>query len=298
MSGVMLVDKPAGLTSHDVVARVRRASEEGRVGHAGTLDPMATGLLVVLVGSATRLTPYLTSAEKAYRARVVFGSETDTDDAEGEVVARADVPSELADPVYAASVVARLVGAHQQVPPAYSAIKKDGVVSYRAARSGAEVVLEPRSIEITASTLIGVEAGPPVAWDIDLTVSKGTYIRAVARDLGRECGTMAHLGALRRLSSGHLSVDSSIRVESLASAHDVAHAFIDPVAALGLPRIVVDASDVADGKAVHGDVVAEVPEDGLVSITDGERLVSLYRRRGDKLVAEVVLAGGVSGVES
>lgn len=297
LSGIMLVDKPAGLTSHDVVARVRRVSGEGRVGHAGTLDPMATGLLVMLVGSATRLTPYLTSAEKSYRARVVFGSETDTDDAEGQVVTSADVPGALTDHAYAESVVAGLVGTHEQVPPAYSAIKKDGVVSYRAARAGSEVVLEPRSIEVSSSLLTRVVAGPPVAWDLDLTVSKGTYVRAVARDLGRACGTAAHLGALRRLSSGLLSVSDAVQLASLESPSDVVAAFVDPVAALGFARVDVDPSDAADGKSLFGDVVASVSDGDLVSVTDRVRLLSLYRRADGRLVPEVVLAGGVAGVK-
>ena len=117
LSGILLVDKPSGMTSHDVVDRVRRATGERRVGHAGTLDPMATGLLVVLVGPAARLAPYLTAAEKTYEARIVFGFETDTDDAEGQVTVTAPVPDEVADPFFAAGTVASLVGTHEQLPP-------------------------------------------------------------------------------------------------------------------------------------------------------------------------------------
>ena len=172
------------MTSHDVVNRVRRITGERRVGHAGTLDPMATGVLVVLVGPATRLAPYLTSAEKTYEARIAFGAETDTDDAEGRVTLTAAVPDEVCDPFAAAAMVASLVGVHEQIPPAYSAIKRGGVVAYEAARKGEALELEPRTVEVASAELLGVQVDPP-AWDVAFAVSKGTYIRALARDLGR-----------------------------------------------------------------------------------------------------------------
>ncbi len=195
LAGILVVDKPEGLTSHDVVNRVRRALGEKRVGHAGTLDPMATGVLVVLVGPATRLAPYLTAAEKRYRAQIVFGSATDTDDAEGRTIRAAPVPDEAADPFFAAATVAALVGEHDQVPPAFSAIKVDGKTAYREARAGEALELEPRRISVLDARLVGVEVEPEVAWDVQFEVSKGTYIRALARDLGEAMCSAAHLGA-------------------------------------------------------------------------------------------------------
>ena len=213
LSGILAIDKPAGMTSHDVVDRVRRVTGERRVGHAGTLDPMATGLLVVLVGPATRLAPYLTAAEKTYDARIVFGAETDTDDAEGRVTATAPVPDEVGDPFFAAGTVASLVGTHEQVPPAFSAIKRGGVTAYEAARKGEALELEPRTIEVDRRRLLGVECVGEYAWDVEFAVSKGTYIRALARDLGRALDTAAHLGALRRTRSGTLALAQAHTLE-------------------------------------------------------------------------------------
>jgi tRNA pseudouridine55 synthase len=174
LSGILVIDKPAGMTSHDVVNRVRRITGERRVGHAGTLDPMATGVLVALVGPATRLAPYLTSAQKTYEAHIVFGAETDTDDADGRVTVRSPVPDEVGDPFFAAATVASLVGAHQQVPPAYSAIKRDGVTAYQAARTGSALELDARTVEVADARLTGVECAGKHAWDVAFAVSKGT----------------------------------------------------------------------------------------------------------------------------
>ena len=264
ISGILAVDKPAGMTSHDVVARVRRATSERRVGHAGTLDPAATGVLVVLVGPATRLTPYLLSADKEYRAVVAFGTATDTDDAEGTVTETADVPENLADDGVARATVATLSGTRTQVPPAYSAVKRGGVPAHRAARAGTPLDLPARTVTISEAELLGIEPGPPVAWTVSLTVSKGTYVRSIARDLGEQLGTCAHLAALRRTRSGAVALhDARTLREVECAGPDVATLFIDPVLALGLP-------------------VVEVPEELAPRIATGSPLPE--RERGAEYV--------------
>jgi len=299
-SGVLLVDKPAGMTSHDVVNRVRRATGERRVGHAGTLDPMATGLLVVLVGPATRLAPFLTAADKAYEARIVFGFETDTDDAEGRVTATAKVPDEVGDPFFAAGTVASLVGVHEQVPPDYSAIKRGGRVAYEAARAGEALEIEPRRIEVLSARVLGVECAREYAWDVELTVSKGTYIRALARDLGRALRSAAHLGSLRRTRSGAIDVADAHTLEEIEAAEHPSSLFSDPLGSLGLPVV-----EISDGAAlrVRDGVALQAEENGAgalepgatVGIAHAGTLLAVYERSGAELKARAVFLGGVGG---
>jgi tRNA pseudouridine55 synthase len=296
LSGILAIDKPQGMTSHDVVNRVRRATGERRVGHAGTLDPMATGLLVVLIGPATRLGPYLTAENKCYEARVVFGAETDTDDADGRITSTAGVPDEVCDPFVAAGILGSLVGVHQQVPPAYSAVKRDGVTAYKAARDGKRLELGARTIEVTEAQLIGVSIDPP-AWDVGLGVSKGTYIRALARDLGRACDTAAHLGALTRTRSGHLTLADAHALDDVESARDVRELFADPVASLGLPVVDVAAEEaqaVSNGCPL---TVAEKPgaSASIVAIRSAGRLVAVYALAGTTASPLTVIPNGVMG---
>ena len=300
LSGVLAVDKPAGMTSHDVVSAVRRATTERRVGHAGTLDPMATGLLVVLVGPATRLAPYLTAQTKSYDARIVFGSATDTDDAQGEVVRSAEVAAEVTDPTFAAQRVAGLIGVGEQMPPAYSAIKRDGVTAYKAARAGEALALEPREIEVASATLHGVDSGPPVAWELSLEVSKGTYIRSIARDLGEELGSAAHLEALRRTSSGTLSVEDAHSLDEITQAGSgaVAGMFVPAISALGLPVIEVDepqAGSIANGRSIELGPGVALHAEGPVALAAGGRLLAIYAPgEGSTLTPLTVIPGGVA----
>ena len=295
LSGILVVDKPAGMTSHDVVNRVRRATGERRVGHAGTLDPMATGILVVLVGPATRLAPFLTAAQKSYRATIVFGAQTDTDDADGRVVATAPVPDEVCDPFFAAGIASALVGVHQQVPPAFSAIKRGGEVAYVAARRGEVLEVEPRRIEILESQLMGLDARR-AEWDIELAVSKGTYIRAIARDLGPALGTVAHLGCLRRTHSGSLCLDDAVTLEEIESADDARALFSDPIRALSLEPLMVSDSqlgDVANGRRMPTE--PQVASGHLLSVVHEGALLAVYEQ-GDGFAKPVaVIPGGVIG---
>ena len=174
---LLAVDKPSGMTSHDVVNRARRIFGERRIGHTGTLDPLASGVLPLCVGPATRLDNYLTGHDKSYVVSVVFGAATDTDDCEGQVIRTGEVPEEIFDPFFATTFVASLVGKSKQLPPAYSAIKVNGEKAYEAARKGRIIDLTPRDIEVYAAELLGIyglDGLEPPRWDIAFSVSKGT----------------------------------------------------------------------------------------------------------------------------
>ncbi|MDO8879791.1 MAG: tRNA pseudouridine(55) synthase TruB [Coriobacteriia bacterium] len=294
LAGVLLVDKPAGPTSHDVVATLRRATGERRIGHAGTLDPMATGLLLVLVGRATRLERYLSGHDKSYDARIVFGTATDTLDADGEVTETRPVDGALFDRTRAAGVLASFVGPAQQMPPAYSAIKRDGVAAHRLARAGKEPDLEPRGIVVHEATLIAVHPDER-AWDVSFSVSKGTYIRSLARDVGLAAGTVAHLGALRRTAIGAVDVTAAHTIDALSDAGTAGRLpalFTDPVALLGFPAAVVDPASARDGRPLSAEVLP-VAEGECVAVTAGDKLIGVYRRSGSALRAETVLDPGI-----
>ena len=211
VEGMLLVDKPAGITSHDVVLIARRAYGERSIGHLGTLDPFATGLLILLLGKATRLANHMDVEPKVYDATIHFGAETDTDDSTGSVTREADVP--VADAVSAA--VGKLTGTFAQIPPDYSAKSVDGTRAYKTARKGAPVELRPARVtvhswEIRERTNDSLRA--------KITCSGGTYIRALARDLGRATNSAAHLSALRRLSIGEFDVRDAMSLDQVKAA--------------------------------------------------------------------------------
>jgi tRNA pseudouridine55 synthase len=213
-SGLIIVDKPAGLTSHDVVARVRRLVGTRKVGHAGTLDPMATGVLVVGVQQATRLLGHLTLNHKEYRGTVRLGQATSTDDAEGEITASADASAVPPQAITAAA--AALTGEIQQVPPGVSAIKVGGQRAYRLTRAGQAPELAARPVTVSVLDVLDVRAAGPVTdVDIAVTCSSGTYIRAIARDLGAALGTGGHLTALRRTRSGPYTQQDAATLDEL-----------------------------------------------------------------------------------
>ena len=256
---VVGVDKPRGMSSHDAVNAVRRVFGERRVGHTGTLDPLATGALAICVGPATRLDAYMTSHDKTYDVRIAFGVSTDTDDAEGQPVRTAPVPREVCDETFAADFVRSLVGHHRQLPPAYSAIKRGGVKAYEAARAGNVIELEPRDIQIYEARLLDLERdefAPCIFWDVRLSVSKGTYIRSIARDVGNALKSAAHVEELRRVRAGNLDVEDCVSLEALERRG--LDAVIDPVYLLGFRMAFLNddqAKFVRDGRAL--------PLDGL-----------------------------------
>jgi tRNA pseudouridine55 synthase len=205
-----VVDKPQGMTSHDVVQRFRRLARTSRVGHAGTLDPMATGVLVVMIGEATKLGPYLTAEDKRYRAELLLGRGTDTLDAEGATTEEAPLPSwwnEARDMRVEAALVAERARTEQQ-PPVYSAIKVDGESAHALARRGEAPELAPRPVAVAKLELLETSDAGRLALELD--VSKGYYVRSLARDIGVALGCPAHLTALRRLASGRFRLDDAL----------------------------------------------------------------------------------------
>ena len=216
IEGVLLVDKPKGLTSHDVVYHLRRKLQMRKIGHAGTLDPMATGVLVMLIGKATRISQYLMSVDKVYEGEATLGVVTDSQDAEGEVMATRPVPG-LAEAAVRATMQTFL-GDQYQIPPMHSAIKIGGVKLYQLARKGEEVEREPRFIRVASFDLLSF-ALPKLTFRLACT--KGTYVRTVTHDLGQKLGCGAHLSELRRTASGKFTIEQCLplaQIEALSLA--------------------------------------------------------------------------------
>jgi tRNA pseudouridine55 synthase len=261
VSGVLVVDKPIGLTSHDVVQIIRRGTGIRRAGHTGTLDPRASGVLVVLVGPAVRLSEYVSASDKRYQATVRLGSSTDTYDAEGIVTNTApvvDISEEHFD-----EILQTFVGEMEQVPPPYSAVKVKGRKAYEMARQGEEVDLAPRIINVYSLEML--EWAPPEAV-IDVYCSSGTYVRSLANDLGKALGTGAHLVGLRRTKSGRFTLRDATPLRRLQEAFDAGdwYKFLIPAAeALGdWPMIELDADQVELVRHGHR-VAAEPGQTGL-----------------------------------
>jgi|SRR5581483_494559 len=210
IEGILLVDKPGDHTSHDVVARLRGKFKIKRIGHAGTLDPMATGLLIILVGKATSASQYLISLDKEYEGTIELGKVTDTQDADGEVMETRPVPPLTAEQVNAA--IRTFLGDQYQTPPMYSAIKIDGVPLYKSARKGEDVEREPRFIRVSSWEMTRL-ALPHL--DFRLHCTKGTYVRTLAHDLGQKLGTGAHLTALRRTATDKFNVAQALTMEQI-----------------------------------------------------------------------------------
>jgi tRNA pseudouridine55 synthase len=233
-SGIVVVDKPAGMTSHDVVARIRRMAGTRRVGHAGTLDPMATGVLVIGVEKATRLLGHLTMADKEYQATIRLGQATDTDDAEGTVTGGASAAGVSVQALNEA--VVPLTGEIQQVPPGVSAIKVGGKRAYRLTREGAPPELAARPVTVRAFTVGDLRRdGDLLDVDVTVTCSSGTYIRALARDLGRSLDVGGHLTYLRRVRSGAYRIETARTLDELDARFEVTP--LADAAAAAFPRL-------------------------------------------------------------
>lgn len=277
-TGIVLVDKPGGMTSHDVVSRARRALGTRKVGHAGTLDPMATGLLLLGVDSSTRLLTYLVGLDKHYTATIRLGEATDTDDAEGEVTARVDASAVPRDAIDAQ--VARLTGPIEQVPSTYSAIKVDGRRSYDRARAGEAVELAPRSVTINRFEVRAERRDAAVTeLDVEVACTSGTYIRALARDLGAGLGVGGHLTALRRTAIGPFDIADAVAIDAITPAAQVAPAV---VAARLFPTAELDAAQLTD--LTHGKRIelrqGDLPHDDapvVAAIAPDGRLAGLVR---------------------
>jgi tRNA pseudouridine55 synthase len=256
-SGLVIVDKPGGMTSHDVVAKVRRLAGTRKVGHAGTLDPMATGVLVVGVEKATRLLGYLMLTEKEYAATIRLGQSTSTDDAEGELTGGGSAASVSEEAI--AKAVKTLTGEILQVPPKVSAIKVGGQRAYKLTRAGAAPELQARPVTVYEFTVTGIRHDNDLL-DLDATVrcSSGTYIRALARDLGEVLGTGGHLTALRRTRVGGYRVEDARTLDQLAERFEVLP--LAQAAAAAFPRR--DLTEDEAGRLAHGGRLAPAGTEG------------------------------------
>jgi tRNA pseudouridine55 synthase len=291
IDGVLVCDKPAGVTSHDVVARVRRLAGQRRVGHGGTLDPPATGVLVVALGRATRLLPYLPLEPKRYLAGIAFGAETDTLDATGTVVATAGTAG--VDRKSLERALAGFLGPQRQVPPMVSAVKVGGERLYAKARRGETVEREPRPVTIHELELRELTGGDQPLATVAVTCSGGTYVRSLAADLGRALGTLAHLACLRRTAVGSFAEADARAVDELramAETGRLGEAVIDPaiaVAALGV-RPLSDREAVA---LASGQTLSPTGRDGPVAAVgpDGH-LVAVIQDGSGRARSKVVLA--------
>ncbi|HHL39011.1 MAG TPA: tRNA pseudouridine(55) synthase TruB [Deltaproteobacteria bacterium] len=282
--GVLVIDKPAGPTSHDVVSGVKKALGAGKVGHLGTLDPSATGVLPLVVNGATRCARFLEGDVKEYVVTMRIGCETDTDDADGEVVSRGDWSAVTAGDVTAA--LGRFVGVVEQVPPMYSAVKHGGTPLYKLARRGREVERKPRRVRVFELEVERVEL-PDV--EFRLRCSKGTYVRSICRDAGRIVGCGAHMRALRRTRSGEFTLDEAVSPDAAPSL--LASALIPLERALR--RTMKGARDVVvDAEAARAISMGAAPREGLSSFSSslaagemvrfvhGGRLLALGRYSG------------------
>lgn len=282
--GILLVDKPGGVTSHDIVARARRALGTRKIGHAGTLDPMATGLLVLGVEGATRLLTFVVGADKTYHATIRLGQATTTDDAEGDVIAQAaDGVLRAVTPARIAAGVASLTGEISQVPSAVSAIKVDGRRAYDRVRAGEQVELAARQVVVSRFE-VSERREMPGALDLDVVVdcSSGTYIRALARDLGTDLGVGGHLTALRRTRVGPFDVAEAVPADELAAAGALTPA---EAAIRILPAIRVTAEEARDlrhGKRLVGEAT-RVTGPRAAAIDPEGVLVGIVEKRGGDL---------------
>lgn len=281
--GILLVDKPGGITSHDVVSRARRALGTRKIGHAGTLDPMATGLLVLGVEGATRLLTYIVGADKTYEATILLGVATDSDDADGVETARADAADVAAvtDEAIAAGIAA-LTGAIEQVPSTVSAIKVAGRRAYDLARAGEEVELKARSVTVSRFEVRETRRGEgTIELDVVVDCTSGTYIRALARDLGRAVRVGGHLTALRRTRIGAFDVSAAAPVDDIAEDALVAPATAAAVVMSVLAVGADEARDLRHGKRIDGGgrltgaVAAAIDPDGL--------LIGVVEKRGTQV---------------
>jgi len=281
--GLVIVDKPGGMTSHDVVARIRRLAGTRRVGHAGTLDPMATGVLVVGVEKATRLLGYLTLTEKRYDATIRLGQSTATDDAEGEITGTAPAAGVSAETL--ATAVNALTGEISQIPPAVSAIKVDGRRAYRLTRAGQAPELKPRPVTVHEFTVTAIRRSGDLL-DVDATVrcSSGTYIRALARDLGAALGTGGHLVRLRRTRVGGYGLDHARTLEQLAERFEVMP--LAEAAAAAFPRRDLSADEAR--RLAHG---ARLPAVALEAPGTRERPTAAYAPDGSLVALLTEQAG-------
>ncbi len=281
LDGILLVDKPQGWTSHDVVAKLRGVTGQRRSGHTGTLDPMATGLLVLCLGKATRLVEYMTVHDKRYTGEITLGAATTTDDAEGEVIATATPPP--IDGAQLAEIAARFTGAIQQRPPAFSAIKTGGRRAYAVARAGGDPGLAEREVVVHRLTL---DILAPNRLSLELHCGPGTYVRSLARDIGEILGCGAHLSALRRTSVGRFLVRDAWALEEITGLADPASALL-PADEGMLETQVALLDEVKASRFIAGGSI------GTASGGPGREVLRVYSGDGEFVGTATLLPDGV-----
>jgi tRNA pseudouridine55 synthase len=289
VDGLIVVDKPGGMTSHDVVARIRRLARTRRVGHGGTLDPMATGVLVIGVGRATRLLTYVIGAGKSYAGTIRLGQSTLTDDVEGEVIASTPAGGIGDDEIR--SALGALRGEIAQVPSAVSAIKVDGRRAYKRVRDGETVALAPRRVTVSRLDVLAIRRDEPdvVDVDVDVACSSGTYIRAIARDAGAALGVGGHLTALRRTAVGGFTLTEAA---SLPELEDRAPEVVNlPMAGAARRFFPPREADADEAKVLsHGGSLDPAGIDGPYAVFDpAGGLIAIVRERDGRARAEIVL---------
>lgn len=287
VNGIVLLDKPKGLSSNHALQRVRRLFDAQKAGHTGTLDPMATGLLPICLGEATKFSAHLLEADKVYRTRVELGVITDTGDAEGSAIERHDVPELTAQDVEA--VLTRFRGDIDQVPPMYSALKHQGKKLYELAREGKQVERAARRVSVYDARLLSFEG---TAFELEVSCSKGTYIRTLAEDIGKALGCGGHISQLRRLKTGPFDGDAMWTLEALEALTDqtAREAELMPVDVLvdHLPSLALD--DSAYGRLAHGQSASlaigdSLPPDALARLYYDESFIGLGVVKGSQEVA-------------
>lgn len=291
--GFVLVDKATGWTSHDVVAKARSLFATRKIGHAGTLDPLATGLLVLGLGAATRLLRFITDQPKEYVATACFGVATDTLDADGDVLDRSPMDVGAGE---VAETMARFLGEVSQVPPMFSAVRVGGRRLHDLARRGQEVERPPRLVRVDRFAIEGFQPGPYPRVRFRVVGGRGLYVRVLADDLARELGGRAHLTALRRVRNGVMGVERATTMDSMVELHgrdQLEQVILPPADGLShLPRVGVHgdlAGAVANGRRLPTELVGGVHTDGHVRMETGSRMLAVYRIEGDRMFPDVVL---------
>lgn len=281
-SFIIGINKPKGPSSHDVVNRLRGFTGERRCGHTGTLDPLASGVMLLCAGPATRLEPYIVSQDKTYTFDIAFGSCTSTGDTQGEVLQTSQHEDFLSDSQFANSTLNNFTGKMSQVPPAYSAIKIGGKTSYKLAREGKSTALAPRDIEVKSISLVNIEPyGSSVLWRVKACVSKGTYIRSLAQDIASSIGCCAHVSFLHRNSNGFLDEKMCVNLDDLHEIciDDILKYALDPVQMLNIAHIELsdeDMAKVSNGNKLCVSLLPSTYTSGNIGVTYAGRLQAIY----------------------
>jgi len=282
MEGILVVNKPAGYTSHDIVSKIRKQLNIKKVGHTGTLDPLATGVLPILLGNGTKLSKYLMNHNKKYIATIKLGEKTESGDLEGKVIEQKEVPSLSKEQVQA--VLTNFKGKQKQIPPMYSAIKVNGKKLYEYARNGEMVVVEPREIEIYNIELIGYQ---DKEIKFKVACSKGTYIRSLCEDIAEKLGTVGTMSALQRTQVGEFKIENAINIEDIENEQKVRESLITPEK-LFLDKEKIELTQKELVHFLNGVKLSKTCEDGIYRIYVEQKFIGIGEVKGNVLKREYV----------